>query len=81
MPDHQNDAVQSDDKTEEMAREIYMRWCARVGHLMLALPPRAAARMARDVWRSGGPSRTAYRSRPVSSGSRRTAWPRQSRSA
>jgi len=49
MPDHENDAVQRDEKTEEMAREIYMRWCARVGHLMLALSPRAAARMARDA--------------------------------
>jgi len=49
MPDHQNHAVQRDEKTEQTAREIYMRWCARVGHLMLALPPRAAARMAWDA--------------------------------
>jgi len=44
--DREQDAAQSDDKTEEMAREIYMRSCARVGHLMLAFPPRAAGRMA-----------------------------------
>jgi hypothetical protein len=49
MPDPENDAVQRDEETEEMAREICMRWRARFGNLMLALPPRAAARMARDA--------------------------------